>query len=390
MVIDNYMPTRIVFGAGRLSELGTIKLPGQRALICITKGRSVEKNGILKRVEDLLEQNNVTVVVYDQIVTNPSKKSVEDGVRIAKNYACDFVIGLGGGSSIDTAKAIAAMMKSDGNLWDYAYTGTGSRRVIEEAAPVVAISTTCGTGTETDAYCVITNEESDEKFDFAADALFPKISFIDPELMCTLPEKLTVFQGFDALFHAVECYINNAGASPLVSTLTTESISRVATFLPIVVQRGEDVEARSEMAYAADILSGYAMSLIGTTSHHIIAQTLGGLFPEFPHGATLICMAVEYYSAVCRECPRVFEELAKCMNPSHNEKLTAECFITELKKLIECSPYAQIKMSDYGIKKEDLVKVADMAVNNTGIAEVDLQYQLTVEDVLGILERSYR
>ena len=205
--IDAYTPARVIFGAGRLKELGSVSLPGKKALLCVTQDGLMEKLGIQKRVTDLLKENGTEYVIFDRVQPNPTQSGVMAAAALAGKENCDFVIGLGGGSSVDTAKATAIMMKNPGVLWDYAQTGTGKNQPVSCAAPIVTISTTCGTGTETDPYCVITNEETKEKLDFALDQIFPALSIIDPELMCSLPHKLTLYQGFDALFHLAECYI---------------------------------------------------------------------------------------------------------------------------------------------------------------------------------------
>ena len=200
--IDYFIPTRIVFGAGRLKELATLSLPGKKALLCVTEDKLMEKLGIQQRVIELLGQNGVSVAVFDKVTPNPTRTGVMAAAALAKESGCDFVIGLGGGSSIDTAKAASIMMANPGDLWDYASAGSGGRKPVSGAFPVVAISTTAGTGTEADPYAVVTNEETNEKLDFTLDEIFPASSIIDPELMLTLPHKLTLFQGFDALFHA--------------------------------------------------------------------------------------------------------------------------------------------------------------------------------------------
>ena len=182
-IVNNYTPTRVLFGAGRLEELATVELPGKKALICVTGDQLMKTLGIQQRVSELLKKNGIKAVVFDKVTPNPTRKCVMEAAAAAKENECDFFIGLGGGSSIDTAKATAIMMKNPGDLWEYAYTGTGGKKEIKVAAPIVTISTTAGTGTETDPYCVITNEETNEKLDFAVDAIFPTLSIIDPELM---------------------------------------------------------------------------------------------------------------------------------------------------------------------------------------------------------------
>lgn len=389
--VDNYTPTRVVFGAGRLEELATMELPGKKAMIFVTADGLMEKLGIQKRVLDLLKKNNVEAVVYDKVTPNPMRKYVMEAKEIAKKEGCDFFIGLGGGSSIDTAKATSVMLLNEGDLWDYAYAGTGGRKEIKVAAPVMTITTTCGTGTETDPYCVITNEETNEKLDFAVEAIFPRVSIIDPELMTSLPRTLTLYQGFDCLFHLAECYITNKHENRLVDIYAEDGIKAVAKWLPVVAEDGANLEGRVHMSYAANILAGYTQSLINCTSHHIIGQTMGGLFPNVAHGASLILVAEEYYKHVRKYCEQIFDELGEMMGVSADVNDPGQGFITGLINLLDKTGMRDLAMSSFGIAKEDCAKIADMTVNNTGIDDMDRYPEsLTVADVQDILEKSYK
>lgn len=389
--VNNYTPTRVIFGAGRLKELAEVELPGKKALICVTEDGLMEKLGIQQKVIELLEKNHRSAVVFDKVTPNPTKAGVEAATALAKEEGCDFLIGLGGGSSVDTAKAAAIMMANEGDLWDYAYTGTGGRKEIKVAAPVVTISTTAGTGTETDPYCVITRTDTNEKLDFAVDAVFPVISVIDPELMMTLPRSLTLYQGFDALFHLSECYITNNHENRLVDIYSEDGIRAVAKWLPVVAEDGSNLEGRVNMSYAANILAGYTQSLINCTSHHITGQTMGGLFPNVAHGASLILIAKEYYKRVCRYFPELFDEMGEFMGVKADPEHPGAGFITALTGLLHVTGMDCLTMSEFGIKKEDCKKIADMTVNNTGIADMDRYPEaLTAEDIEGILERSYK
>lgn len=386
--VDNYTPTRVVFGPGRLDELGTMELPGKKALICVTEDGLMEKLGIQQRVISLLQKNNAAWAVFDKVTPNPTKQGVEAATALAKETGCDFVLGLGGGSSIDTAKATAIMMENDGDLWDYAYTGSGGKQPVKSAAPVITVSTTAGTGTETDPYCVITKTDTNEKLDFAVDAIFPKISIIDPELMVTLPRTLTLYQGFDALFHAAECYITNQNKNRLVDVYARESIEAVTRWLPAAAEDGGNMEARVNMAYAANICSGYTQSLINTTSHHIIAQTMGGLFPQLVHGASLIVIAEAYYKKVLGYFPEIFDQLGGMMGEQAVPSQPGMSFVNGLTRLMDQTGMRGLPMSGFGIKPESFGQIADITVNVTGISDVDL-YTLSEKDIVEILRESY-
>lgn len=386
--VDTYLPTRVVFGCGRLNDLKNMKLPGKKALLCVTADGLMEKLGIQQRVEALLKENGTKYLIFNKVEPNPTKSSVEDATALAKANGCDFTIGLGGGSSIDTAKASAIMLASEGDLWDYAYTGTGGRKEATKAAPVVTISTTCGTGTECDQYCVITNEKTQEKLDFTAEAIFPTVSIIDPELMLSLPRSLTIFQGFDALFHCAECYVCNGHQNRLLDLYAADGVRTVAQNLAKVVNDPNDIEARTNLAYAADILGGYSMALVSVTSHHILAQTLGGMYHTFPHGATLIVLAEAYYSKVCSLLPDEFDELGKLMGEVPDPAKPGQAFVKGLIRMLDETGARYLEMSEYGVKKEDFKKIVDMTVHQVGI-DLD-RYSLSDDDFMEILEKSYR
>ena len=385
---QSYIPTRVVFGPGKLKELSTIALPGKRALLCVTEDHLMESLGIQDRVVSYLGENGVETFVYDKVSPNPTSKGVMEAASLAKENQCDFFIGLGGGSSIDTAKAAAIMVKNEGDLWDYASAGTGGRKTVCGAAPVVTITTTAGTGTECDPWCVITNEETREKLDFGLEAVYPVVSIIDPELMLTLPPSLTLYQGFDALFHAVECYIATCG-SAMADVYCLEAVRLVTENLPIVMKEPSNLEARTKMSFAANVLCGYAQSLAATISPHIIGQCMGGLYGNFPHGATLLVTAEAYYNEVAELLPEKFATLGKAMGADlgdYTPNRRAYAFVDQLIKLMDETGGRNLPMSRFGVQENDLEKIADISL---GIGFDFDPYALSKEQVLGILKKSY-
>lgn len=388
--IDYYIPTRVVFGAGRLNELATITLPGKKALICVTGDGLMDQLGIQQRVIGLLQQNHTESVVFDHITPNPTREGVMAARNMALSAGCDFVIGLGGGSSIDTAKAVAVMMVNPGDLWDYASVGSGGRKQVNGACPIVTISTTAGTGTETDPFSVITNEQIGEKLDFTLDAIFPRISFIDPELTLSLPRSLTLYQGFDALFHAAECYVNNRGQNRLLDIFAIEAVTTITQNLPRVLNNGSDLEARSNVSYVANILSGFTQALGSCTSHHIIAQAIGGLFPGVAHGATLLLIAKAYYQRVQSLLPQEFDAIGAVMGEEIDPANPGGAFLAGLSRLMDATGASELTMSGQGITHEGLAKVADIAANLVGFDCDSYDHPLTEQDALAILEKSWR
>lgn len=226
---DMFVPTRTLFGAGTLNELHAQPMPGRKALLVISNGRSTRANSYLSRTEEQLRMAGVETVLFDRVEANPLKSTVMAGGAMARENGCDMIVALGGGSVMDAAKAIAVVASNGGDYWDYIPCGTGKGKAVAETPlPIVAITTTAGTGSETDAGCVITNAETHEKTGFVHPGLFPVLAVIDPELMLTVPPKFTAFQGFDALFHSTEAYISNAAnlMSDMYALNAIENVAR--------------------------------------------------------------------------------------------------------------------------------------------------------------------
>ena len=261
-----YIPTRTLFGAGMVKELHNQQLPGKKAMIVISNGRSTKDNGYLNTVEAELQQAGVETAVFDQVEANPLKSTVMAGAAFAKENNCDFLVALGGGSVMDASKAMAFMATNPGDVWDYISGGTGKgQTMVNKPLPLVCITTTAGTGSEADQWGVITNDETNEKIGFGGyDELFPVLSIVDPELMKSVPPKFTAYQGFDALFHSTECYISKT-ASLMSDMYALTAIENVAKYLPRAVANGADMEARERVAFANN-LSGAVMTFCSTTA----------------------------------------------------------------------------------------------------------------------------
>ncbi|XPV75951.1 MAG: iron-containing alcohol dehydrogenase [Desulfovibrio sp.] len=376
---DYYIPTKILFGPGKLAQLATEPLPGKKALIVISNGTSMHKYGYLERVQNLLKTQGVESVVFDKIMPNPIKEHVTEGAEMAKEHGCDFVIGLGGGSSIDAAKSIAIMAVNPGDYWDYIHGGSGKGQPVKNGAlPIVAITTTAGTGTEADPWTVITN--GDEKIGFGdPSCTFPVLSVVDPELMVSIPPHLTAYQGFDAFFHAAEGVIANI-ATPVSDLYALESIRLITKYLPRAVKDGNDIEARGYVALA-NTLSGMVESTSCCTSEHSLEHALSAFHHELPHGAGLIMLSEAYFKFFEDKIPECFSKMASAMG--------SENFIEGLVELQKACNVRGLKMSDYGITEDELGAVAKNARETMGfLYEMD-RVPLTDEDAESILRASY-
>lgn len=390
MGFNMYVPTRFIFGCGRLSELHEQKMPGKKAMVVISDGKSTKENGSLDHTVEELSRAGVESVVFDKVHANPLKSTVMAGAKTARDKGCDFIVALGGGSVMDASKAMAAMATNDGDIWDYISGGTGKGKAIVNAPlPIICITTTAGTGSEADQWGVITNDETNEKIGFGGDdRLFPAISIIDPELMKTVPPKFTVYQGFDALFHSTESYISKF-ASLMSDMYALTAIENTAKYLTRAVKDGSDMEAREHMAFA-NTLSGVVMTVSVTTAEHSIEHAMSAYHQELPHGAGLIMISKAFYEFFIEKhaCDERFIAMVKAMGIKETDK--PEDFITALVDLQKACGVAELKMSDYGIMPDEFDKIATNARETMGGLFAANPCEMTHEDVVEVLRKSYR
>lgn len=357
---DICIPTRTLFGAGALNNLHGLPLPGRKALIVISKGKSTRANGYLARVEKELDAAGVAHEIFDQVEPNPLHSTVMAGAAAARQAGADFVVALGGGSVIDASKGIIAMATNPGDLWDYVRFGSGKGKPLAAAPlPLVVVSTTAGTGSDNDAGAVITHETLHEKTAFGEPRLFPRLSIIDPELTLSVPPLFTAYQGFDALFHSLEAYVSKA-ANPMSDLYALAAIEAVAGNLAEAVQNGSDLEARSQVSFG-NTLGGTVMSVGSCTSEHSLEHAMSAYHQNLPHGAGLIIISLAYYQVLvdAHACDGRLVRLAKAMGAARASKPSD--FLKALAKLQKACGVNKLKMSDYGITPDEFPKFAKNA-----------------------------
>ena len=384
-VFGQYIPTRIFFGNGEIKRMATEKLPGRKAMIVISSGTSMRKFGYLDKLTQALDAQKIPYVIYDKILPNPIREHVMEAATICREEGCDFIIGLGGGSSIDSAKSIAIMARNDGDYWDYISGGSGKAKPITKGVlPIIAIPTTAGTGTEADQWTVISNGE--EKIGFGTDETFPTISIVDPELMVSVPPHLTAYQGFDALFHSVEGYLANI-ASPLSQMYSLKSIELIASNLSKAVKDGTDLEARANVALGS-MLAGMVEATSCTISQHALEHAMSGLFSKLPHGAGLIIISEAYLSSFLNDVPERYKEMAQAMTGKRSDD--PEDFIRALVQLQkDCGVY-DLKFSDWGATEADFPRtVANARETMTMLFYLDPR-PLSNPELINIFEKSFR
>lgn len=382
-----HIPTRILFGAGQLNALSEQRLPGKKVLLVTSAGKSLKKHGYLARVEEQLDKAGVEHVLFDRILPNPTLRQVMDGAEKAKVTNCDFVLGFGGGSSMDAAKAIAFAVTNPGDLWEYSSSLTGGKKErVAEPLPIVCITTTAGTGSEADPWGVITREETNEKSGFfSGESMYPVLSVVDPDLMMTIPPALTAYQGMDAFFHASESVINTKNHL-MGEMFALKTIELLAAYLPVAVKNGSDREARAHVALA-NTLAGFYMLC---TSAHSLEHAMGGFHADLPHGAGLIMLAHAYYQrfADLHACEGQMVKMARAMGVEH--AASSQDFVDALDRLLSDCNVSDLKMSDYGIRYDELAKFPSLA-RKIGGGDISADpAQLSDTDFLHIYQNSYR
>lgn len=389
-----FMPTRLIFGPDTLHQLGdTPHLPrGKKAMVVIGESGIMVKLGYLARVQSLLAKQDVETIIYDKITPNPESKHVDEAAAICRENNVDFVVGLGGGSTIDSAKSIAFMAANSGLYWDYMMSGTGGGNEPEkDALPIIAIPTTAGTGTEADPWTVITKADCAEKIGWGIDSTFPTLSIVDPTLMLSVPQKQTAYTGMDAFFHAVEAYLATC-RQPASDALALEAVHLIAHTLPQAVAEPDNLEARTIMAWASTA-AGLCESYSSCISQHSLEHALSAYHPDLPHGAGLVLISKAYFGFLAARGEDRLADLALAMGDTLQENLEEEvagvAFLDALDQLITDIGLADEKLSDYGVTREEIPALAENALTTMGALFDITPVSMSQEDVIAIFEAAY-
>ena len=382
-------PTNLIFGRDALNQLGSLPMPGKKALVLISNGKSTRENGYLDRTLEQLKKADVETALFDKIMENPIKDVIMEGASFARENKCDFIVALGGGAVIDASAAIAAMATNKGDLWDYVFGGTGKCKPLEKKGlPIVAVATTSGTGSEMNGFGVISNLETKEKIGFGNPGLTPVLAVVDPELMTTVPAKYTAYQGFDALFHNTEVMMSK-GVNVLSEAIALSAIENITKYLPRAVKDGKDIEAREHIAYGSTV-AGITMQLTSTIAQHSMEHSMSVYHHNLPHGAGLIMISKAFAEFFIERhaCDGQFIKMAKAMGIANADK--PEDFITALVKLQEDCGVADLKMSDFGFTPDEAMTLAKGARSMQGGLFEANPCEMTYEDCAGVFEKSYR
>ncbi|MGA2977289.1 MAG: iron-containing alcohol dehydrogenase [Spirochaetia bacterium] len=306
-----FMPVTIHFGAGALGELGGIVRKYGKKVLLVTEPWVGWNEKLLHECKAILEKEGLEVTVFDGVIPNPTTAAVAEAARAGKGAGCQVVVGVGGGSTMDTAKAAAIEMTHPLPCFEYAYFQP--QQPTAATLPIVLVTTTSGTGSHVSKCSVVTHSEKGIKTGIVSDFIFAREAIVDPTLMLSMPADVTAATGFDVFTHAFESYIN-INANPYIDAHAIESIRTVADALPRAVREGSDRDARVRMTIA-DTLAGTCIANVGTTLPHSLGQPVSGHFPRVSHGGALAMIYPAFMEFSWKGSIAKFARVARIFNP---------------------------------------------------------------------------
>jgi alcohol dehydrogenase class IV len=374
---------RIIFGPGTLRGAGpAIKSAGKRPLV--VTGKTIQRTEPLLQ---LLRDNNIEAATFS-VSGEPKIQTIRDGVALAKNENCDWVIGIGGGSVLDAGKAIAAMMKNDGDVLDYVEIIGQGKKLTKRPAWFMAIPTTAGTGSEATRNAVLASPEHKLKVSLRSPMMLPGIAVVDAELTYDLPPAITASTGLDALTQLIEPYVC-LRANPMTDAICIEGIWRVARSFRRAVENGTDAQAREDMAVAS-LFGGMALTNAGLGAVHGFAGPIGGMFSA-PHGeicAALLADVMEINLRALRErepnsyAIHRYYRIGALL--SGNNNATSNAGIEWIRQIV--SDFKIPRLSSHGIKPAHIGDIVKNAMNASSMKANPIT--LTEAELAEILQRA--
>lgn len=375
MEFQYYLPVNLVFGRGKADVIGERAAAlGTRALI-VTGGTSTRKSGLLDRAIMQLEDHGVSYVLFDKAEPNPLTTTVSKGAEIARREGCDFILSIGGGSSLDTGKGIAFQAVNEGDISDYIYGKKNS----DKALPVLAVPTTCGTGSEGNGFAVMTNPETLDKKSLRCSAIVPACSIVDPQLMMTMPGNILASVGFDALCHNIDAYLS-ATSQPLTELMALEGVRFAAESLVSLYEGTEDLNHWDQLSLAST-LGGMVINTAGVTALHGMEHPVSGL-KDAVHGRGLAALAPYVFEASIKGAPHKFATLSKLLGGEGEWDFT-----DQIRSLITRLDLTE-SLKDMGVEESDLTWLTENCFKVSAPSMANHPVVFTPEEVKEIYRKS--
>ena len=377
------IPSHVIVGQNALASAKPyLKAYGNRAFI--VTGKHVGKSPMMEQLRKVLEEAEIAYYIFDEITGEPTDQMIEAGLAQYKKTGCQFCIGIGGGSPLDSAKAIAAMAVNEGKIADY-----NGKEITGSVPGIVAIPTTAGTGSEATKFTIITDQEKDIKMLLKGDCLVPDLAIVDPDFTMDMPKSVTAATGLDALTHAVEAYTSRKAFS-MTDIYAVSAVKRIMKYLPIAYTNGYDAKAREEMSLAA-LEAGICINNSSVTIVHGMSRPIGALF-HVPHGMSNAMLLKECLGFALGGAYDRFADLGRAIGAateSDSNPVAAKKLLEEIEKLCKTCEIPSLK--EYGIKEEDFVpvisKMAEDAIASGSPGNT--RKEVTKEDCEKIYHRIY-
>jgi alcohol dehydrogenase class IV len=346
---------QIIFGNGRIGEVGSVVSRfGQRCLI-VSGPRQGPLGDLYPIVGELLEHLGLQWKHFDGVRPNPAVDLISAGANLARTFSADVILGIGGGSSLDTAKAISLEVTHQGTSWDDLFH---NQRAIAPTLPVVAVGTTAGSGSQVNPTVIISDPKTGEMSAFHGECLIPRVAIVDPQLMLSVPAEATAGTGFSILCRAFESTLPPL-SNPLTEILAWEAVSRVIKNLPLAVRDGSNLSARSSLALA-DTLAGLATSGTGIGLSQGIAMTLGAVLSRTAYGLVFASVYRAFLKYSCASAVSSVATLARLLDPGINDLSSAEAAerCPDLLQSFLSRIGLTCTLRDFGVAKEELLVLA--------------------------------
>jgi alcohol dehydrogenase class IV len=355
-----FQPTETIFGSGRVKELGEIsKRFGTKCLLVTTPAIPALESQY-EMVKKLLIDAGMDVAHFDQVQPNPTTENITAGAQMAEKHGAEVVVGLGGGSSMDSAKAIAVEATHEGTSWDYLFYR--DTQPTEKTLPIISISTTSGTGSQVTQVAVITNTEKRDKSAIYNPIVYPKVCIVDPELMLTVPEHITASTGFDAFCHSFESMLH-PNASVYIDVLAVKAISLIAETLPGLLKNLDDLAAREKMA-VADTFAGLCIANAGVTLPHGVGMAISGMYPHVMHGESLSIIYPAFSKFTYADAISQFATIGRIFNPDLkdvSDDVAAERSCEEIDNFIK-SVGMWMSLKDANMPEDEIPTLAEQSM----------------------------
>lgn len=377
-------PTRIHFGVGAIKDIADIVRDFKGAKVLLVADPNLKEVGVLTKIITPLVTAGIPFEIFDHVDPEPGLRLADEGTAKAIEYGCDCVIGAGGGSAMDVAKAVSILLTNGGKAEDY----LGLGKIKKAGVPKIMVPTTAGTGAEVTFTAVFINEKTQSKGGMNGDPLYPDVAVLDPELTVTLPPHVTAAPGIDALTHALEAYVSTQ-AHNVSDMYALEAIELISQNLGVAYANGDNIEARSAMLLGS-MLAGKALATAGVGLVHAMAYPLGGMF-NIPHGlanAVLLPYVVDYNII---GNPEKFARIAYVMGNNVDDLSLREAAQTAVDAVFELNQDVAIpaSLADLNIPAEKIPEMAEIALTVTRPVENNPR-KPSLEDVIRVYETAHK